>query len=55
MSPGIAVGHDIYLLGLILLLSAVLISAPRTRRQLVSIGAVLAVVGVVVQVIAFPS
>ena len=54
VSPEVAVGHDVYLLGLTLLLSAVLISTPRTRRQLVTIGALLAVTGVVAQGIAGP-
>ena len=54
VSPDIAVAHDVYLLGLTLLLSAVVISTPRTRRQLVTIGALLAVAGVVAQGIAGP-
>ena len=54
VSPDVAVAHDVYLLGLTLLLSAVLISTPRTRRQLVTIGALLAVTGVVAQGIAGP-
>ena len=54
MSPDVAVGHNIYLLGLNLLLSAEVISTPRTRRQLATIGALLAVAGVVAQGIVGP-
>jgi hypothetical protein len=54
VSPDVAVGHDVYLVGLILLLFAVVISTPRTRRQLVTIGALLAVIGVVAQAVVAP-